>query len=780
MPDTFSHSADDLYSFFSQPGRGFYVPYYQRNYSWDEENATKLMNDIFSSVKRTLTKPKNTVFLGTVILHDEQKVVLSTHVDTRNLLTKISNVVDGQQRITSLAMLGCVLYEILGKIASDLTTAANGDTDILELATELTNAQHDIREFFSIEIPKVGAQPTRKPLIIRAGDISANPVSDQWTLNGNIANFYRSDTASFQAQVINGFATDNIKVNERIRSVLEVFTSSIYSELDDVTPTLAHSLLQANEAAGCTIQDFFAYRPVMSNILTLSQPQQSLYFSGLMLLAVCAFLKNGCHLVVIECLDEELAFDMFQALNATGTPLTSFEVFKPAIVKVWGGGYVTGIKSQVDRIEQIFDQESTANAKEEITDRVISASALVFNGTNLSLRFSDERNWLMQTFPIDPADPLAVPFVTCLADQAEYYNEFVRPRRSKRGSTNFKLVTHLQNLGLTQNDADLAALCIFYLRDAQHAMAHTVLSVFYAKLLRAQSATATISNAAQEFLSVCKAAAAFFTLWMGALTGRFPDADYRKMFDQASTNLSIATGSANHTAVIVKNAFKSALEAHKVYDAASPTSAKTKWVDFAKQTPWYNRKAVCRFGLFAAFEDAVPDTTIGNEGLFVNGMTGSSRFLNSTAWHSLDYEVIEHIATRDKPSQVRHQAFFDPDVYPGNTSVVDKIGNLTLLSNPINASVYSEWPDKVFYYWSLTAPSIMVSGPTGQTLMTSLGITNLPPSLLSLQAGSNYLPHLAPLAVRGIAGLKWDLGFINRRSEHLCQRIFDKLDGWLR
>jgi hypothetical protein len=64
--------------------------------------------------------------------------------------------------------------------------------------------------------------------------------------------------------------------------------------------------------------------------------------------------------------------------------------------------------------------------------------------------------------------------------------------------------------------------------------------------------------------------------------------------------------------------------------------------------------------------------------------------------------------------------------------------------------------------------------------MTSLGILTLPPSLGALTASSNYLSHLAPLAYRGEQGLKWDAAFIDRRSEHLCERVFDGIDAWLR
>lgn len=197
MAQPFKHDAASLLDFFSQSGRGFYVPYYQRNYSWDGENATKLIEDIFSSIKRTLTKPENSIFLGTVILHDEKNVQTSVHTDTPNLLTKVANVVDGQQRITSIAILACVIAEQIGITVAKLKSFSGAAPELGKLATELTDELPNIQRFYSVEISKTGAQPKLKPKIIRAGDVSANPVSDQWTLSGDINTFYRSNTSSF-------------------------------------------------------------------------------------------------------------------------------------------------------------------------------------------------------------------------------------------------------------------------------------------------------------------------------------------------------------------------------------------------------------------------------------------------------------------------------------------------------------------------------------------------------------------------------------------------------
>ncbi|MCE3270965.1 MAG: hypothetical protein K0S57_1362 [Ramlibacter sp.] len=777
MAEPFKHSADSLDGFFSQAGRAFYVPYYQRNYSWDDENATKLAKDIFSGVRRTLTKHLNSVFLGTVILHDEKSVKLGVHEDTPNLLTKVSNVVDGQQRITSLAMLACLLYELCGTNSTALRAAGGGAQPYANLADELADEMTALQEFFSVEIKKSGAQPPRKPIIVRAGDITGNPVSDQWTLKGNVEAFYKSNAASLLAQVINGVPSTSLLMDERLRCVMDAFAEVIEFELSNADQTLAQRLIVANGTPDGTLERFTGYPPDLSVVLSRSIEEQHAFFSAFLLLAACKYLRNGCRFVVIECLDEGLAFDMFQSLNATGTPLTAFEVFKPSIVMAWGANYSTGIKPEVDRIERVFDVESTANRKEDVTDQVIVSTALVYNGFELPRRFSEERDWLTGSLE-PPGSHLSFALIESLADQAEYFDKFVRPRRSAKDSANFSLVNHLISLGMSNADADMAGLCLFYLRDAQHHMAHSVLSVFYAKLLRARG-TGAVAAAGSEFLASCKAAAAFFTLWMGAARGRFPDADYKKLFDQTAANMSVATGAANQSSSFLKQAFRNALETQRVYDAASSTSARSLWVALAKQATWYQRRAVCRFGLFIAGHDAVPDTTPGNEGLTVSGMPGTATFLTAKAWHASDYEVIEHVATRDEP---RFFKYTPPDarIYPGNYSVVDKIGNLTLLSVPINSSVYSEWADKIFYYWSLTMPQAAHTGPSGPLLMAKLGITTLPPSLSALHAASNYLPQLAPLALRGMEGLPWDSGFIERRSEHICERIFDVLDSWLR
>ncbi len=79
--------------FFALTGTVFSIPVYQRNYTWEEENCEKLLQDIVS-----ISQNKKTHFIGSItyILHlkDDNLRQLQEYV-----------IIDGQQRITTLMLL---------------------------------------------------------------------------------------------------------------------------------------------------------------------------------------------------------------------------------------------------------------------------------------------------------------------------------------------------------------------------------------------------------------------------------------------------------------------------------------------------------------------------------------------------------------------------------------------------------------------------------------------------------------------------------------------------
>ena len=78
------------------------VPVYQRPYSWDSENVEILLNDIYSTY---ISEDKNEgYYTGNLLLHDKNEKI--------NGSTIVYEVIDGQQRITTISLMLLALYSI--------------------------------------------------------------------------------------------------------------------------------------------------------------------------------------------------------------------------------------------------------------------------------------------------------------------------------------------------------------------------------------------------------------------------------------------------------------------------------------------------------------------------------------------------------------------------------------------------------------------------------------------------------------------------------------------
>lgn len=122
MPDTIKAGEQNLREVFSDDYL-FEIPVYQRPYAWETEQVDVLLDDLLYAMHRDDQEP---YFLGTVVL---------IKGDDAN-----SQVVDGQQRLTTLTMLLCVLRELAeGEVKDDL------DRYIRQRASEIAGTQEVVR-----------------------------------------------------------------------------------------------------------------------------------------------------------------------------------------------------------------------------------------------------------------------------------------------------------------------------------------------------------------------------------------------------------------------------------------------------------------------------------------------------------------------------------------------------------------------------------------------------------------------------------------------------------
>ncbi|MCY4127615.1 MAG: DUF262 domain-containing HNH endonuclease family protein, partial [Gammaproteobacteria bacterium] len=96
MRATLAATEQNLVDIFANNQYVFEIPLYQRPYAWTVEHIDELLDDLVDAMDRDYDAP---YFLGSVVL-------IKSNDDPR------SEVVDGQQRLTTLTMLLCVLREL--------------------------------------------------------------------------------------------------------------------------------------------------------------------------------------------------------------------------------------------------------------------------------------------------------------------------------------------------------------------------------------------------------------------------------------------------------------------------------------------------------------------------------------------------------------------------------------------------------------------------------------------------------------------------------------------
>lgn len=122
----------------------FEIPMYQRPYSWEEEQVSALLDDLLKAKERD---DKSPYFLGSIVL-------------VKNEGNPQSDVIDGQQRLTTISMLFCVLRELAeGNIKNSLDSRVRETGDILEGTKDRfrVSLRERDRKFFQEKVQKSGA-----------------------------------------------------------------------------------------------------------------------------------------------------------------------------------------------------------------------------------------------------------------------------------------------------------------------------------------------------------------------------------------------------------------------------------------------------------------------------------------------------------------------------------------------------------------------------------------------------------------------------------------------
>lgn len=767
MPDIDLHKAYDsigesVQDLFGKVEEGFFVPLYQREYTWEEDNINQLFDDLILGIQELATSNGDnaTTFLGTPILtnaKDKKQTVQKGEEKAQP--TGVQLVIDGQQRISTLALLAIQLTVKLKVLVSGLPNKApyqqfHHHSDGL-IAT--------LDKLFAINLGR-GANPPRKPKIIRGKD-------DRWTYDGDDTS-YSSPVARYIATYIR--LGDPVKAFESIDAVagarVRGNVNLIVQWLDAIADAhIPGGQLHGQFPVGAVIvtdrmQEYvlgFKDKNIAKTVAKAETDKANNdYFAAAIyqIFLLCYYLLRRCGVNRLQPTQEDWGFDMFQALNATGTPLTAMETFLPQVMQAeqtagqdWGKSPSC---QHMDEIDELFDKTTSNEQKTLRTNELLGTFALCYDGEKLGNKFSAQRRWMSRIYEKD---------LKTIDDKRAFLGKLSRIANFYHAAWYMEEVTK-QNVikGLDSHpEGEFASLLVQYLKDASSKLSAPILARFYSQALDKEATF-------DEFVEASKACAAFFTFWRSARSTSGLDEIYRKYFRGSAAEVKVGKHNwKDHpkavSAADLKAYFSAVLTKEGIRDKKAWIAASEKFLSYAEL------KSICRFALFVAAHDRSPDPK--NPGLTIAGTKGVCTMLTLGRWWAKDHKSLEHVAPQNPPGG--HS--WDAKIYTDGK--VQEVGNLVLLPADINKYVDNKgWPVKYLHYGHVGMRTKAELDALSASAKAK-GI-NLSKKAIAVLSEAKFSCAVEPVLRVGEKG-SWDASLIDKRTQQIKEIAWDTLNGWL-
>lgn len=770
------NSVKSLLDVVLQDGRGFMMPDYQRPYRWSEENIERLISDLVDGVQRSYSNNQEPLFLGTLILVQARNSELTDYLgksDTYAQPGGIYYVVDGQQRLSTFAILAIILHREIKKILTKLDEQdiSAEERASYDSAKEVINSQvlKSLEKFYSIHFSG-SANPPQKPLILRKSQ-------EFWQKNGS--NGYTSPIAKYIADYIElGKEVDYSQLDDRYNQI-QRNQKKIFQELQD--KLLEENSLKYDQHAkeskiliGIANSIFSQYysgelKYIMQEI-TLDKDINIVHLLKYVILT--QFFCNYCCVNYLEPKTHQWAIEVFQSLNSTGVPLSALEVFKAYVYENEHRlSQYTQVQKQVKEVfesieEQMISENETMTQRK--TDVFLTALALGFNGVKLGTRYSQQEGYLKNTFSEYASNTMV--------DRAKMFIGW------KSGSVPmFEYMIHLSNYmkfwytpdsQFTQcgvSNVQSAYVNLLFMKAMNFSTIHPLLAYFFKD-----------DNLLDDaFIDACNATAAFYAIWRCAQSSSKLDSVARDlMFEGINIDSSCVQMNwkkrSDATKPISIREYKKALI--KVLDDNGILD-KERWQSNAKNNLTYQNSAIlCRFILLLTSHDTIADNE--KPGLLLRGNEGTHTFFTPRHWLGDNYNSVEHIAPQQPKSSDTSWA---KDIYSSSQgNIAHTIGNLTLLPKPMNSIVGNlSWGYKHKFYSYLSNPSqarkdelLQLEGE--QNIKYSKAAKN------TLNSTNLYFHYLQSIAQISSIDGAWNREIIEQRTEFICSLAYDRMMQWLK
>ena len=743
----------------------FTIPEYQRTYQWKVGNIEKLFSDIVASISMLAEASeveKELRFLGSII------TITNTHKKFGDVNLQATNqIVDGQQRITTISIVAMVIHDSLSKLFEDYSEMSSNTRQVEMLKKNIFRYQSALREIYSFEKKALLGKSVIYPSIIREE-------SDLW---GEKKEQYLSPVSSLAYQYITNpgnFETDNRNLSDVLKSIkdlIEAVGKNDFTNMSngDIFETYHLEMLMLK--VGKQIFEDDDGELTRYCVGKLTESSDGLFLNITRVVVFAYYLLRKCYVNHINTDTEDTAFDMFIGLNTTGIPLSSVETFRAHILKEAVNlradlGIVVRERANAifstgdSSIESYFDGVKNQEKKEKRIKEYVTAFALFYSGEKVGYNPNSQRDYLKKTYNRDTAS----------SDQVDRKNKQLQFLESLHNFTKFQValdesppsILSDSTLGSHQYIRETSLLSMAFLSDIDHSIAYPLWARVNEKF--AQNGT---TEDALSFANVVNATAAFFALWRSISgTNGLPEVYRNWMASYYSVSKS------SHVEVAdIKLQMRNQLASMR--GNLRDFTDRDKWVaQAATNLRMASSADLCRFILIWTCHNTTVDTT--TPGLITEAKSGFQEFAKHSNWKSPHLKSLEHIAPRNREENSK----WDELLY-GTDTLFDSVGNLVLLPLDLNTSLSNrEWNTKLYYY-RYVVEETSDKREKFVKAQTQAGV-DLDVKTLRALVNSSFSGQLKPIVEYGNSNSDgWSADIVRQRTTRILEIFHDRMMGFL-
>ena len=698
----------DFLKFAGETGQGYYVPAYQRYYVWKEPDIDRFFLDIANGMSELFAGRQDVTFIGTLTCFYDVKYVTIEPKVRLDVPPSVINIVDGQQRITTLMLASMLLHDYIRVQSSKCSS---------EWLRESITMDHLNRLNRTFETVKDSGEMRHYPKMIRAYD-------DVWSVDPNklkytspLANLifhygqhFRNAKGKYhfkpEIPVTN---PDQIKVHENFLKLVKSMRSYI-SNICDNGVFKGKSEDSEDEVYIPAVKDFVLKEKIVTDICNVEvlpddknvdiedSDQQKL----LRAFYLASYILNRIHFVALIAPQEKQVYDIFDALNTTGQTLTALETFKPEVI------LFEGIKDFVDspcqneynKIEQFVGSLSTTDKMKKVSNEIVIGFAYAEDGTRLSRHLGNQRSYLRNGFSRENDKETGKKYGR---EYVEHLSSVSQITQHYWYDTGDNLLSILPISDELRPELSRVQFCLKYLKAANHGICRPLISRFHFQAMKYRNEG---DKYCKELFDVIKATAAFFALWRSSRKHTDSIDDwYRALYSDGKLPEKNTISPINRQKTMDSSAILSSAEIKRAFRSIltlNDIGAKVKIPDceIYKENVFFvpiyrTQKATAKFLLMIATHNAVPSKDI--PGIVEDGREGVNPVLTGEKWDDPNFHTLEHII----PQSRANEKGIDPGL---EAEMLDRLGNLTLLPKKVNSIISDHaWETRRIFYEAVTA-----------------------------------------------------------------------------